>query len=217
MLKTLPSGSSVRIKDVARVEIGAEQYNVILRMSGYPGAGMQISLTPGADALKTADLVKAKMEELAPQPARRARLRLCQRHLDLHPPVGERSAEGAARGGRAGRAGDVRVPAELARAAGADGGGAGGAARHAGGVLPRRLQHQHADPVRAGAGDRPAGRRRDRGGRERRAADGREPRHDRAGGDHQVDGRAADRADRDRAGAVARCSCRWRSSAARPA
>ncbi|HEU4652231.1 MAG TPA: efflux RND transporter permease subunit [Croceibacterium sp.] len=66
VLKTLPSGSSVRIKDVARVEIGAEQYNVILRMNGYPGAGMQLSLTPGADALKTADLVKAKMDELAP-------------------------------------------------------------------------------------------------------------------------------------------------------
>jgi len=65
VLKTLPSGSSVRIRDVARVEIGAEQYNVILRMNGHPGAGMQISLTPGADALKTADLVKAKMEELA--------------------------------------------------------------------------------------------------------------------------------------------------------
>jgi multidrug efflux pump len=64
VLKTMPSGSSVRIKDVARVEIGAEQYNVILRMNGYPGAGMQLSLTPGADALKTADLVKAKMEEL---------------------------------------------------------------------------------------------------------------------------------------------------------
>src|SRR5690606_19515004 len=65
VLKTLPSGSSVRIKDVARFEIGAEQYNVILRMCGYPGAGMQISLSPGADALRTGDLVKAKMEELA--------------------------------------------------------------------------------------------------------------------------------------------------------
>ncbi len=65
VLKTLPSGSSVRVKDVARVEIGAEQYNVILRMNGHPGAGMQISLSPGADALRTGDLVKEKMEELA--------------------------------------------------------------------------------------------------------------------------------------------------------
>jgi multidrug efflux pump len=65
LLKTLPNGASVRVKDVARVEIGAEQYNVILRMNGNAGAGMQISLAPGADALKTADLVKAKMEELS--------------------------------------------------------------------------------------------------------------------------------------------------------
>jgi multidrug efflux pump len=65
LLKTLPNGASVRVKDVARVEIGAEQYNVILRMNGNAGAGMQISLAPGADALKTADLVKARMEELA--------------------------------------------------------------------------------------------------------------------------------------------------------
>src|SRR5690606_23708941 len=42
LLKTLPNGSSVRVKDVARVEIGAEQYNVILRMNGNAGAGMQI-------------------------------------------------------------------------------------------------------------------------------------------------------------------------------
>ncbi|OYW43987.1 MAG: hydrophobe/amphiphile efflux-1 family RND transporter [Sphingomonadales bacterium 32-68-7] len=64
VLKTLPSGSSVRVKDVARVEIGAEQYNVLMRLSGAPAAGMQISLAPGADALETADLVKAQMDEL---------------------------------------------------------------------------------------------------------------------------------------------------------
>jgi multidrug efflux pump len=65
VLKTLSSGSSVRVKDVARVEIGAESYNIILMMNGHPGAGMSISLSPGADALKTADLVKAKVAELA--------------------------------------------------------------------------------------------------------------------------------------------------------
>nr|WP_166177592.1 efflux RND transporter permease subunit [Altererythrobacter segetis] len=65
VLKTLTDGSSVRIQDVARVEVGAESYNIILRMNGHPGAGMQISLSPGADALKTSDLVKAKMAQLA--------------------------------------------------------------------------------------------------------------------------------------------------------
>ena len=65
VVKTLSDGSTVRVKDVARVEIGAENYSFQLQMNGYPGAGMQISLSPGADALKTADLIKAKMAELA--------------------------------------------------------------------------------------------------------------------------------------------------------
>ena len=65
VLKTLPDGSSVRIKDVARVEIGAESYAVVSRINGHPGAGMSISLSPGSDALETADRVKARMVELA--------------------------------------------------------------------------------------------------------------------------------------------------------
>jgi len=65
VLKTLPNGSSVTIGDVARVELGSQSYNTILQMNGHPGAGMNISLSPGADALRTADLVKAKMEELS--------------------------------------------------------------------------------------------------------------------------------------------------------
>ncbi len=65
VLKTLSDGSTVRIKDVARVEIGAESYAVITRVNGHPGAGMSISLSPGSDALKTAELVKARMDGLA--------------------------------------------------------------------------------------------------------------------------------------------------------
>ncbi|APZ98091.1 multidrug efflux RND transporter permease [Sphingopyxis sp. QXT-31] len=65
VLKTLPDGSTVRIKDVARVEIGAESYAVVSRINGHPGAGMSISLSPGSDALETAERVKARMEELA--------------------------------------------------------------------------------------------------------------------------------------------------------
>ncbi|MDO9362261.1 MAG: efflux RND transporter permease subunit [Sphingopyxis sp.] len=65
VLKTLPDGSSVRIKDIARVEIGAESYAAVSRINGHPGAGMSISLSPGSDALETADRVKARMEELS--------------------------------------------------------------------------------------------------------------------------------------------------------
>ncbi|MET0250807.1 MAG: efflux RND transporter permease subunit [Novosphingobium sp.] len=65
VLKTLPDGSTVRIKDVARVELGSESYAAVARMNGHPAAGLSVSLAPGADALKTAELVKGKMVELA--------------------------------------------------------------------------------------------------------------------------------------------------------
>ncbi|MEW9854328.1 efflux RND transporter permease subunit [Novosphingobium sp. M1R2S20] len=65
ILKTQADGSTVTVGDVARVEIGAESYAVVSRVNGHPGAGMSISLSPGADALRTAEAVKAKMEELA--------------------------------------------------------------------------------------------------------------------------------------------------------
>ncbi|WP_422059231.1 efflux RND transporter permease subunit [Sphingopyxis sp.] len=65
VLKTLPDGSTVRIRDIARVEIGAESYATVVRINGHPGAGMSISLSPGSDALETADRVKTRMKELA--------------------------------------------------------------------------------------------------------------------------------------------------------
>ncbi len=66
VLKTLPSGATVRLEDVARVELGAENYSSSGRVNGHSGAGLSISLAPGADALKTAELVKAVVEEAAP-------------------------------------------------------------------------------------------------------------------------------------------------------
>ena len=58
ILKTQPSGATVRLKDVARVELGAESYAARSRVNGHPGAGIAVLLAPGADALKTAELVK---------------------------------------------------------------------------------------------------------------------------------------------------------------
>ena len=65
ILKTQSDGSSVRIKDVARVELGSENYGASSRFNGHPGAGLSISLAPGADALRTAELVKAEVEQLS--------------------------------------------------------------------------------------------------------------------------------------------------------
>jgi len=66
ILKTEPSGATVRLSDVARVELGSENYNASSRINRHPGAGLAVSLAPGADALATSDLVKAEVERLAP-------------------------------------------------------------------------------------------------------------------------------------------------------
>jgi multidrug efflux pump len=65
VLKTSTDGAIVRLKDVARVELGAQSYAVVSRMNGRPAAGIAIQLAPGANALKTADAVKAKAADLA--------------------------------------------------------------------------------------------------------------------------------------------------------
>ncbi|MDV3459394.1 efflux RND transporter permease subunit [Sphingomonas sp. HF-S4] len=65
ILKTETSGANVLLRDVARVELGAESYNAVSRVNGHPGAGIAISLAPAADALETAELVKAKVEEIS--------------------------------------------------------------------------------------------------------------------------------------------------------
>ncbi|WP_338466096.1 efflux RND transporter permease subunit [Novosphingobium sp. ZN18A2] len=64
VVKTAPDGSTVRLGDVARVEMGSQSYDTIRRVNGHPGAGISISLSPGADALRTAELVKARMADL---------------------------------------------------------------------------------------------------------------------------------------------------------
>ena len=66
IVKTQADASTVRLSDVARVELGNENYSVTSRLNGHPGAGIAIQLAPGADALKTAELVKAEVERQAP-------------------------------------------------------------------------------------------------------------------------------------------------------
>ncbi|MEO5866587.1 MAG: efflux RND transporter permease subunit [Sphingomonas sp.] len=65
VIKTQPDGSAVRLSDVARVELGAESYGIVSRINGHPGAGIAVSLAPGADALSTAELVKTEIEQQA--------------------------------------------------------------------------------------------------------------------------------------------------------
>ncbi|OJX78199.1 MULTISPECIES: efflux RND transporter permease subunit [Alphaproteobacteria] len=59
ILKTRTDGSQVLLSDIARVEMGNESYTTISRYNRHPAAGITVQLAPGADALATADSVKA--------------------------------------------------------------------------------------------------------------------------------------------------------------
>jgi multidrug efflux pump len=65
IVRANPDGSSVRVKDVARVELGAQDYSIAARIDGQPASAIAIRLAPTANALDTAKAVKAKMTELA--------------------------------------------------------------------------------------------------------------------------------------------------------
>ena len=67
IVKADPAGGRVLLSDVARVELGADNYSATIRTNGHPGAGIGITLEPGANALRTAKLVKAKVAEIAPR------------------------------------------------------------------------------------------------------------------------------------------------------
>ncbi|MFB9953490.1 efflux RND transporter permease subunit [Rhizobium puerariae] len=66
ILKVDTSGANVRLSDVARVEIGQESYSSSSRSNRQPASGFAVNLATGANALDTADRVKAKLAEIAP-------------------------------------------------------------------------------------------------------------------------------------------------------
>ncbi|RQR32183.1 AcrB/AcrD/AcrF family protein, partial [Burkholderia sp. Bp9131] len=65
LLKVNQDGSQVRLKDVGRVALGAENYTFDTKYMGQPTAGLGIQLATGANALATAKMLKSKVEELS--------------------------------------------------------------------------------------------------------------------------------------------------------
>ncbi|MBC1186441.1 efflux RND transporter permease subunit [Kluyvera sichuanensis] len=63
IVKSQSNGSVVRIGDVARVEMGSEDYTATAKLNGHPAAGVAVMLAPGANALDTATRVKDKIAE----------------------------------------------------------------------------------------------------------------------------------------------------------
>jgi len=66
VLRIRPDGSSVKLKDVARVELGGSDYLIVSRINGKAATGMGIKLAPGSNALSVVEGIKAKMEEIRP-------------------------------------------------------------------------------------------------------------------------------------------------------
>lgn len=66
ILRSNPDGSVLKLGDVARVEMGAENYEFITRYNGQPASGIAISLATGANALDVAAGVKSALDELEP-------------------------------------------------------------------------------------------------------------------------------------------------------
>lgn len=63
IVKSEKDGATVRLGDVAKVELGAESYDITTRLNGHPAAGVGIMLAPGANALSTAKKVKETVAE----------------------------------------------------------------------------------------------------------------------------------------------------------
>ena len=200
-LRTNPDGSIVRVRDVGRTELGTERYGSRTLTNGKPSAALAVRQAPGANALATADAIKAKMEELSKYfpPGMKAIY-----PNDTTPFVKEAIKEVVKTlfeavllvflvmylflgNIRATLIPTLAVPVVIL-----------GTFAVLGLI---RVLHQHADHVRNGARDRPAGGRRHRRGRERRAG------HVRGGalppgGHAQVHGRDHERLDRHRARAL---------------
>ena len=65
LLKVNSDGFRVLLRDVARIELGAENYNIDSYYNGKPAAGIGVQLVSGANAIATADAIKARIAELS--------------------------------------------------------------------------------------------------------------------------------------------------------
>ncbi|MFZ6047075.1 multidrug efflux RND transporter permease subunit [Pseudomonas sp. CR3202] len=65
VLRANADGSTVKLADVARLEIGSESYNFSSRLNGKPAVAAAIQLSPGANAIQTAEAVKQRLAELS--------------------------------------------------------------------------------------------------------------------------------------------------------
>ena len=172
VLRANPDGSVLRVSDVARVEIGAQNLDSESRIDGRAGVPIGIYLAPGANAVTTAKAVQATLQKLS------ARFPTGLTYLVQYDSTTfvtrhhHRGAEDARRSLRPRGDRGVPVPRQFARHHHPGGRGSGQPDRHLRRAAGARLFGQHGVAAGDGARDRHRGRRRHRRGRERRARDG---------------------------------------------
>jgi multidrug efflux pump subunit AcrB len=146
ILKTDNMGGVVRLRDVARVELGAQGYDQFCTLDKMPTVALSVYQRPGSNALKTASAVRTKME-------RGARLQDRLRHDAVYHRVRERGVQDAARRGHPGGLCGAVVPAELALGADSADRGSRGGHRYLRGHGRTGLLTQQPDALRTRAGD----------------------------------------------------------------
>ena len=169
ILRSNPDAGFVRLRDVGRVELGAESYAQDLRLSRNDAIGIAVLTLPSANALQVASDVRATMDKLS---QRFPHGITYQFGFDATPFVSRVDPRGAQDAGDLDRPRDrgrVPVPAVVAHDADPGDHDPGLAHRHVRADEGARLLDQHAHAVRPHARDRPGGRRRDRRDREHRA------------------------------------------------
>ena len=202
IVRTGSDGQITRLRDVARVELGSDNYALRAMLNNETAVGIGVFQRPGSNAIGISDAVRAKMAEL-----KKGWPEGIDYNVAYDPTVFVRGSISAVlhtlrRGAGARRHRGHRVPADVARFDHSAARGAGVVDRHARRHASVRLRAQYAVAVRTRARDRHRRRRCDRRRRERRAKHhGRieSARGDRAGDER---GHRPDR--RDRAGALRR-------------
>ena len=97
IVREAPNGGTVRVKDVARVELGAQDYSMMCRLNGKPAAGIAIYQLPGSNAVQTAAGVRqlmAQMKQRFPGDIARPNTPCHGRHERDHRDPGDRDCSG---------------------------------------------------------------------------------------------------------------------------
>ena len=129
VLRANTDGSAVKLRDVARIELGGQNYGTSARLNGNPSTGIGVQLSPTGNALATAEAIQRPHDRAVALLPDRGEVRHPVRQLALRQDLDRPGGRDAGRGGDPRLPGDVPVPAEPALHADPDDRRAGRAVR----------------------------------------------------------------------------------------